>query len=105
MITFSAYSEQYVPSEDEECPESEVDDFGTVVGLRDAVDFLRATGGTYSGIQCVEPSDSEWSQARWVTAYGTADYIDGTVENRSIHFPERMTAATRARVCRALTRI
>lgn len=99
MITFTAYAETYYADDEQECSDAEVEHFGALVGLRDAIDFLRVTG---AGVSCVQPSDSEWSHARWVTAYGSMDYIDGTTENRSIHFPERMTASSRARVCRAI---
>lgn len=106
MIAFGAYAETY------EAPESQwrdyepdpiCDDFGTLYGLREARDFLRATGGAHScGITAIEPNCSDWNRAEWITAYGSMDYISGETEHRVICFPHSLTPSTRARVCRAI---
>lgn len=48
-----------------------------------------------------EPSCSNHSSARWITAYKTnEDYRTGETENRSLHIPIQVTASSRERICR-----
>lgn len=68
------------------------------VGLRAALDEFGywADGG-------IEASCSDIEDARWLTAYRTReDFATGEVENRSIHFPDAMTGASRRRLARLL---
>ena len=65
-------------------------------GLRDAIDALGCG-------DMVEASDSPFTNPRWLTAYKTNEnHATGEYENRSIHFPDRMTASSRLRVARLL---
>lgn len=67
------------------------------VSLRDAIDDL---GYGEGGVEA-----NEWpvSDPRWITVYKTnEDYGTGEIENRSLHFPDNMTAASKLRVCRLL---
>jgi len=102
-IPFHAYSESYVFSENDDCPESDIDDFGTILGIRDAKNFLYEAGGSHScGLQYIGADCSDYRYARSITAYAGMDYIDGNIENRTICFPDSITASTRARICRAI---
>lgn len=105
-IRFHAYSETYAAAADDEedyFAEPEGDDFGNLYGIRDARDFLYAAGGSHCcGIQSVQADCSDYRQARSITAYASMDYIEGTYENRTICFPDSLTASTRARICRAI---
>jgi hypothetical protein len=67
------------------------------VSLREAIDDLGCGG------EGMEANEYPVSDPRWVTAYRTdEDYRTGEVENRSLHFPDNMTASSKLRVCRLL---
>lgn len=106
MLTFNAYSETFAaPAYDEEdyCAEPETEDCGSIAGIRNARDFLYSAGGSHScGLQSIGADCSDYRHARSITAYASMDYIEGTYENRTICFPESLTASTRARICRAI---
>jgi hypothetical protein len=71
------------------------------VPLREAIADLFSTRTSHmSGIECIEPNDSRRESARWITVYNGAEYITGARESRSLHIPETVTAASRARLCR-----
>lgn len=71
--------------------------------LREAIDALFETRTSQcAGLSCVEASDSDESAARWITAYNGAEYITGASESRSLHFPDNLTPASRARLVRLL---
>jgi hypothetical protein len=55
-------------------------------------------------VESIEANDSDASAARWITAHGAPSFRDGTAESRSIHFPETLTPASRARLVRLLAR-
>ena len=69
--------------------------------LRDAVEYL---GYPADGLEAdCYPAGG----ARWITAYdvnnGTREYYEsGTVENRSLHFPDSMTDSSKMRLMRLL---
>lgn len=51
----------------------------------------------------MEPNDSRHESARWWSEVdGCPDYRTGEVEYRSIHLPDRITPASRARVNRLI---
>lgn len=67
------------------------------VSLREAID---AVGMGEGG---VEASEHPVTNPRWITVYKTSeDYGTGEIENRSLHFPDNMTPASKLRVCRLL---
>jgi hypothetical protein len=73
------------------------------VGLRDAIAAVRDTRTCHvGGVECVEPSDSNVANARWITVCNSMEYLTGAQESRSIHFPDSLTSATRVRIARLL---
>jgi len=73
--------------------------------LRSAVTDLFETRTAHcSGIECVEPNccRPDFQNARWITAYNGMEFLTGDRESRSLHFPESMTPASRARLCKLL---
>ena len=67
------------------------------VGLREAIDDMGCPGDH------IEASEFPVIDPRWITAYRVSeDYGTGETENRSMHFPDTMTAASKLRVCRLL---
>lgn len=75
------------------------------VTLRDAIgDLFGTRTSQVSGITAIESNDSRRESARWITVYNGAEYQTGAHESRSLHFPDSLTAATRARLCRLVER-
>lgn len=71
--------------------------------LRQAVEAVTGTRtNAVDGVECVEPSASDISAARWVTVLNGMEFETGAQESRSLHFPDHMTAASKRRVCRML---
>ena len=69
--------------------------------LRDAIESLFSTRTSrVSGVECIEPNDSRHEFARWVTVYNGMEFETGAHESRSLHFPDRITGASRARLVR-----
>jgi hypothetical protein len=67
------------------------------VSLREAIDAMG-----YPGDGC-EANECPVNDPRWITAYRVnEDYATGETENRSLHFPEEMTAASKRRLCKLL---
>jgi hypothetical protein len=73
------------------------------LSLREAVDHLFNTRGTYARITAIEGDCSDISQTRWVTVYHNQDWFNGEYENRSIHFPKNITPSSRKRLVDLLT--
>ena len=70
--------------------------------LRDALAVLAGSAGD---LESLEPSDSRWRAARWITAHfntRNADAGDVIGESFSLHLPDTLTDASRARLCRLL---
>lgn len=75
------------------------------VTLREAIEDVHATRTSQvSGIECVEANDSRPECARWITVYNGAEYLTGAHESRSLHMPDSLTAASRARLVRLVER-
>ncbi|MDE3023047.1 MAG: hypothetical protein KGI54_14560 [Pseudomonadota bacterium] len=67
--------------------------------LRDALKVLFETRTSQcGGIECIEPSDSIISNARWITIHNGMEFITGCQESRSIHIPEHVSATSRQRI-------
>ena len=84
--------------------EGDVDERGFIsegVRLRDAIADVQATRtNQVDGVECVECSDSNPDDARWVTVYNGMEYVTGAHESRSLHLPDNLTSATRRRIAR-----
>jgi hypothetical protein len=72
------------------------------ISLRDAIDLVTAAKSNHCEQTGVEASDSCTAAARWFTVYNSNNWIDGTVENRSLHIPHHVTGASRRRIARLL---
>jgi hypothetical protein len=106
MPKFSVTFERYFPHDEGEdiC---EADERGFViedVSLRDAVRLgLEYRDPSYAGY--CEPDSYPPRGVRWLTFYKwndcTRENIEkGISESRSLHFPDNLTEASRARICR-----
>ncbi|MFU1607361.1 hypothetical protein ACM25O_13330 [Sulfitobacter pontiacus] len=70
--------------------------------LRDALEALEASAGD---LELLEPSDSDHGAARWITAHfnlRNADAGDAIGESFSLHLPDSITPASRARLVRLI---
>ena len=75
------------------------------VTLREALDYVTQTRTCHcGGVVAVEASCSDNRQASWITVYNGMEFLTGFHENRSIHFPDNITASSRARLCRLVER-
>lgn len=75
------------------------------VRLRAALELVQSTRTSrVGGVICIEPSDSRVPDARWFTVYNGMEFETGACESRSIHIPEQVTGASRARIFRLLDR-
>ena len=72
------------------------------IALRDAVALVQETASAQCSQEVVEANEAPVSNPRWITVYNSPDFITGETENRSLHFPENITAASRVRVARLL---
>lgn len=66
--------------------------------LREALEAMAEDLDSLAGLEAVEANDSDAARARWVSAIWN---VPGGSETRSIHIPETVTAASRARIVRA----
>jgi hypothetical protein len=89
-ITFSITTEESAAHGDFDATGFEMQD----VPLRDAYNFLLWHGG-----YC-EASCSDTSAARWLTFYGERDFRTGEMKDYGLHFPEKLTSASRKRIAR-----
>ncbi len=63
------------------------------VSLRKAIDDLFATRTSKcGGVASIENND------RWITVYNGTEFLTGAQESRSLHFPQNITAASKARI-------
>jgi hypothetical protein len=71
--------------------------------LREAVEAARATRtNEVDGVESVEPSDSLFEHARWITVNNGREFATGARESRSLHIPDGVTGASRWRIGRLL---
>ena len=79
---------------------------GEDMPLREAIRYLFETRtSACDGIVDRGADCSDAQQARWFTVYNGMEFRTGAHENRSIHFPESMSSASRARLVNFLDRI
>lgn len=73
----------------------------TGMRLRDAVGALRGTRtNAMDGVQGIECDSSPCVRPRWITIYNGMEFETGEYENRSLHIPEGVTAASARRIAR-----
>ena len=73
------------------------------VPLREALANLWQTRTRYvDGVHAIESDCSEPARASSVRVINGTEFESGAVESRSIHFPDNLTSASRARLCRAI---
>jgi hypothetical protein len=73
-------------------------------GLRRAVEIWRQTRTRHcDGVEAIEADCSDATAARYVTIYNGREYLTGATESRSLHIPETVSAASRARLVRLLS--
>ena len=71
--------------------------------LREAFDLVQETRtGGVDHVDCVEADESPVFCPRWVSVVNGMEYATGDYETRAIHFPDRITPASRVRVARLL---
>lgn len=71
--------------------------------LREAFDLVQSTRTSkVDGVESINASDLPVSCSRWLTITNGMEYETGDCESRAIHFPDRITAASRVRVARLL---
>lgn len=75
------------------------------VTLREALrDLWETRTCQCEGVQAIESNDSDATRARWITVYNGPEFITGATESRSLHFPDNLTGATRARLVAAINK-
>lgn len=73
------------------------------VTLREALESINETRTCrVDCIQAIEANECPMDAPSWLTVYNGMEYETGAHENRSIHFPESITPATRRRIARLL---
>ena len=71
--------------------------------LREALEAVTGTRTSrVSGVDCVEANDSDVRAARWFTVYNGQEFETGANESRSLHIPDSVTGASRARLARLI---
>jgi len=70
--------------------------------LRDAISDLFETRTSHcDGIEYIDANSSS-EDARWITVGNGMEFKTGARESRSLHIPDHITPASRARLCRLL---
>lgn len=73
------------------------------VGLREALEYIRGEPSTRCSLESIEPSASWLEGTRWINWCYGADYESGESVTLSLHLPDTMTTASKARLLRLLT--
>jgi hypothetical protein len=97
-MLFSITYEKITPESAEEGEAAERGFLYEGISFREAMDALRWSWGAY-----VEADSYPVKNPRWFTFYKTdEDFRTGEVTNLSLHLPESLTSATRARIARLI---
>ena len=76
---------------------------GQSLTLREAIyDVLHTRTSLVEGIEAIEFSSSDLESARWLDVCNGAEFETDARENRSLHFPEHLTASTKRRIMRLI---
>jgi len=105
MATFNVTYDIVTPESAEygDCEESGFIDCNMT--LRDAIDTLVSTRtNRVDGVTGVDTSESG-RDFRWITVYNGMEYETGAQESRSLHIPDHITPASRARILRLVKRV
>jgi hypothetical protein len=77
---------------------------GENLSLRDAFEAVCLTRTCFcGGISMIEANEYPVRAPRWITVYNGMEYKTGDFENRSLHFPDHITPASRRRVFKLMT--
>lgn len=91
------FSVTYEVITEESAEHGEADEYGYEIegeSLRDCWEFLRWQGG-----HC-EANCSDITQATWLSFYCDADCMTGETKNFGLHFPAKLTGASRKRIAK-----
>lgn len=102
-MRFNVTFERYTPESIEQGDASERGCLVQGVGLRDALEYIRGEPSTRCSLESVEPSASWLEGTRWINWYYSPDYESGESVTLSLHLPDTMTTASKARLLRLLT--
>lgn len=101
---FSVTFEIVTPESAEDGEAESLGFIGQNMPLREAIESLFETRtSAVDGIAYREANDSDACRARWFSVGNGMEFETGATESRSIHFPETMTPASRARLCALLS--
>lgn len=100
-VTFERWTD---PDAEQEppCEPAESGYLVQAIGLREALEYIRDEPSSRCSLDSVQPSASWVEGARWISWYYGADYETGEALTLSLHLPETMTTASRARLIRLL---
>jgi len=100
MATFSVTYGIVTEESAEHGEEDESGFIGRDLSLRDAIEAVTGTRTNHvGGVECIEISESG-NGFRWITVQNGMEYETGAQEARSLHIPDHVTDASRARILR-----
>lgn len=102
-MKFNVTFERYTPESIEQGDASESGHLVQGVGLREALEYIRDEPSPRCSLAYIEPSASWLAGTRWITWHYGADYESGESVALSLHLPDTMTNASKARLLRLLT--
>ena len=71
--------------------------------LREAITAVFETRTSHCpSATAIEANECPVQSPEWITVYNGKEYLTGAYENRSIHFPDKLTNATRRRIARLM---
>jgi hypothetical protein len=103
MASFTVTYAITTPESAEDGEHAEIGTIGTELALRDAIDAVQSTRtNRVDGVECIEPDSSGFIRAApwFVTVTNGMEYETGAYEQRTLHMPDSLTAATRRRIAR-----
>jgi hypothetical protein len=73
--------------------------------LRDCLEILFQTRTSQvDSVRVIEANDSDPESVRWLTVFNGIEFETGAMEQRSLHYPESLTPASRARLTFAIVK-
>lgn len=103
-MRFNVTFEIFTPESAEHGDSAECGFIARNLPLREALEAVTGTRTSrVCGVECIEPSGSEIRAARWLTVFNGMEFETGARESRSLHFPDSVTGASRARIVRLLS--
>ena len=80
----------------------EAGEIGEFADLRDAIDAVACTRTNAVSGCAISASDSPVTAGSWLTVDNGMEFETGAYESRTLHFPDHVTRASRARVLKLL---